>query len=276
MINLMVYDLSQYRFLWSSQTLRLVLWYFTLYILLYLAAAGVMTIVVSSRWRMIGTPVRSRNIARFQRTREVAQSLVTVLIFTLVALFMFADARIHDRHLIYSDLTGSSWLYQSASLLFLIVLHDTYFYWTHRLLHLPTVRYLGHAVHHRSKTPTPWAAYSFSPLEALIHASFVPLFVCLIPIDSLVYGLFLIHMLVRVVILHSGGELLPPGALDHWFLKWLTSSVHHDLHHRFGRCNYGLYFTWWDRAMNTEYSRYREEFVRYTSQSSKGRSMASS
>ena len=34
----------------------------------------------------------------------------------------------------------------------------------------------------------------------------------------------------------------------------------HDLHHAALRCNYDLYFTWWDRLMGTEHPHYRERF----------------
>ena len=34
------------------------------------------------------------------------------------------------------------------------------------------------------------------------------------------------------------------------------------MHHRFVRCNYGLYYNVWDRLMGTNHERYEDEFDR--------------
>ena len=34
-------------------------------------------------------------------------------------------------------------------------------------------------------------------------------------------------------------------------LDFIVTTTHHDLHHQHGRSNYGLYFTFWDRLLNT-------------------------
>jgi Delta7-sterol 5-desaturase len=33
--------------------------------------------------------------------------------------------------------------------------------------------------------------------------------------------------------------------------------LHHEMHHAYGRHNYGLYFVWWDRWCGTEHPQYR-------------------
>ena len=57
-----------------------------------------------------------------------------------------------------------------ASIGIAIVVHDTWFYWTHRLMHHRRLFKLFHRVHHESTNPTPWAAYCFAPLEAMAQA----------------------------------------------------------------------------------------------------------
>src|SRR3546814_2958407 len=54
--------------------------------------------------------------------------------------------------------------------LFRSLLHDSFFYWTHRLLHRPRWFRLAHAVHHESRPPTAWAAMSFHPIEAVTRS----------------------------------------------------------------------------------------------------------
>ncbi|MBB3167458.1 sterol desaturase family protein [Simiduia aestuariiviva] len=42
----------------------------------------------------------------------------------------------------------------------------------------------------------------------------------------------------------------------------LTTPTHYDLHHQKFNGNYGLYFTWWDRWMGTEFPGYKADFKR--------------
>jgi len=63
----------------------------------------------------------------------------------------------------------------------LVVAHDTWFYWTHRALHDRRWFRAVHGRHHASLHPTPWAAYAFHPVEALVQAIFLPLFLLLVP-----------------------------------------------------------------------------------------------
>src|SRR5262249_10016213 len=149
--------------------------------------------------------------------------------------------------------------YTLAGLPLLLVLHDAWFYWVHRLMHLrPFFRHF-HGLHHRSRTPTPWAAYAFAPGEALLMSLFVPLVTMAIPVHVLVLFVFLAIMIVRNAMGHSGIEFHPRWWIDSP-LDALTTVTHHDLHHQRIGGNYGLYFTWWDRWMGTEFADYREAF----------------
>ena len=76
----------------------------------------------------------------------------------------------------------------------------------------------------------------------------------------MVIYLFMLHMIGRNVIGHSGFELFPRGTAGHRVFGWLTTNTHHDLHHSADGINYGLYFTWWDRLAGTEHPEYREIF----------------
>jgi sterol desaturase/sphingolipid hydroxylase (fatty acid hydroxylase superfamily) len=141
------------------------------------------------------------------------------------------------------------------------VAHDAYFCWTHRLMHHRRLFRTFHLAHHRSRLPTPFAAYAFAPAEAVVQALFLPLFLLAVPMCGWAIFAFLLHMIVRNVIGHSGHEWSPRGtATSRWF-GWLTTVTHHDLHHENERGNYGLYFSWWDRLMGTEHPDYRRRFA---------------
>ena len=186
---------------------------------------------------------------------EVAYSLSTVLIFSGIGLsLVYAQQAGLTR--IYMDVAERGWAYLGTSVALAIVLHDAYFYWTHRLLHWKPLYRFVHHVHHRSTSPTPWAAYAFHPLEALIQAGVYLLVVFTIPIHPLALMLFLLYMIVRNVVGHLGFEIWPAGFARHPLTRWHLTPTHHDLHHRRGKGNYGLYFSFWDDWIGTSRSDY--------------------
>jgi sterol desaturase/sphingolipid hydroxylase (fatty acid hydroxylase superfamily) len=218
------------------------------------------------RWRR--NPFRGRKIQpAFQPPatirREVRYSFLTALVFALngFCIYLFMD---RGWTLIYSEVAEYGWLYGAASLAAAIVLHDAYFYWTHRMMHHPRLFNLFHRVHHESTSPSPWAAYAFAPLEGVVQTLFLTFLVFILPLHVTVIYLFMLHMIARNVIGHSGFELFPRGVPAHRLFGVLTTNTHHDLHHSSTGANYGLYFTWWDRLAGTENPDYRAAFDRVT------------
>jgi len=205
-----------------------------------------------------------RDPGRHRILAEVGWSMSTVLTFSAVGLSIsFARAAGFTRIDTASEAAG--WGRVLAAVGLMVLIHDAWFYWTHRLLHSgPLLRHV-HRVHHRSTSPTPWAAYAFHPLEALVQAAIFPLLVFTVPAHPRALGIFLIFMIARNVIGHLGFELLPRGFSRHALGRWHTTPTHHDLHHRHGSGNYGLYFTFWDEWMGTTRPEYHEEFDRVTS-----------
>ena len=115
-----------------------------------------------------------------------------------------------------------------------------------------------HLTHHRSITPTPFAAYAFSTGEAAVEAGFVLVWLLFVPVPVAAGAAFMAIMIVRNAWGHVGIEIHPRWWADHPVTGLFTTTVHHDLHHSGGlKYNFGLYFTWWDRMMGTEHPRYR-------------------
>jgi Delta7-sterol 5-desaturase len=191
-------------------------------------------------------------------TREVGYSILTTAVYSTVALATLElEHQGYIRH--YDDIATYPLWYTAVSLPWVLIMHDAYFYWVHRLMHWRPLFRLFHLVHHRSHTPTTWAAYSFAPGEAVLMAMFVPLYAIVFPIHDTVLFVFLGIMIVRNAMGHSGVEFHPRWWVDSP-LDIFTTVTHHDLHHQRARGNYGLYFTWWDRWMKTEFSDYKERF----------------
>ncbi|MEQ8348997.1 MAG: sterol desaturase family protein [Sneathiellaceae bacterium] len=208
--------------------------------------------------------LQSRRPSGRQVRREVALSLVTAILFASVSLLAVILPAQAGWNRLYAGPVGDGWGYLLFSLVLMILVHDAWFYWIHRLMHQPALMARMHRTHHLSRTPTPWAAYAMAPAEAVLQIAFVPLFVLLVPSHPLMLLLWSLHMILRNAIGHAGVEVYPASWFDRRPFRWLTSTTHHDLHHETGRLNYGLYFTFWDRAMGTEHPAYRARFAAAT------------
>ncbi len=193
--------------------------------------------------------------------REIAWSMSTAVVFSFVGTVVFYGTRAGVLRL-YDDASARGFAWLGVSFVVLVVLQDAYFYFTHRAMHHKKVFALVHRVHHMSTSPSPWAAYAFSPIEALVHAAFVPLVLLVVPVHTLVLFAFLGFMIVRNVLGHLGVELFPRGFTRSRVGQWSTTTTHHDLHHRAPRYDFGLYFTWFDRLFGTTDPRYHDEFER--------------
>ena len=63
-------------------------------------------------------------------------------------------------------------------------------------------------MHHESRPPTPWAAFSFHPYESIIGAVFLPVLALVVPIHVGAILFILTVMTVCAVLNHSGFEVL--------------------------------------------------------------------
>ena len=199
-------------------------------------------------WRR---PHRRPGHAR-QVRREIGWSMASAVIYGAPAGILAWGWQERGWTRLYSDAGDYPWWWLPASLGVYLLLHDTWFYWTHRLMHRPWWYKRMHAVHHASRPPTAWAAMSFHPYEAISGAAIIPLLTLLIPIHVAVLGLLLGIMTVMGVTNHMGWELFPRRLVQGGYGKWLITASHHELHHQKYRCNYGLYFRFWDHLLGTD------------------------
>jgi sterol desaturase/sphingolipid hydroxylase (fatty acid hydroxylase superfamily) len=191
--------------------------------------------------------------------REVITSLRTAAIFSLIGFGLYVAVS-RGWIVLYPDFRNKGVGYFCATLALMIVAHDAYFYWTHRLMHHPRLFRRFHHTHHKSQVPTPWAAYAFAAPEALVQGAFMPLYVALVPTHQFALFIFMAFQIVRNVMGHAGVEVHPAGMARSRWLGWNNTTTHHDLHHQTGRHNFGLYFRWWDRLMGTEHPEYLQRF----------------
>ncbi|HHW77820.1 MAG TPA: sterol desaturase family protein [Xanthomonadaceae bacterium] len=200
---------------------------------------------------------------------EIHYSLLTGLIIALTVM-MILYATLNGWTRIYVNLSDYGAAYFFFSIALQLVLHDAYFYWTHRLMHLKGLFKLAHRVHHFSISPSPWAAYSFHPLEAIVQVAILPVFAFTIPLHYAALFIFITYNLGNNVLGHLGYELFPKGFINHVIFKWHTTSTHHNMHHEKFNCNYSLYFRWWDLLMGTTHPDYAKRFREITKKQSVG------
>jgi Delta7-sterol 5-desaturase len=219
------------------------------WLVLWIALAGVLR----------GRKIRETSPPAKQLVTEFFTSLRSVAIFSSFGLIPYILER---GGILHGAATAAGWgpIWFWTSLALMILAHDAYFYWAHRLVHDPRLFRAFHLRHHRSHNPSPFTAYSFDIGEAAIMAAFVPTWVILVPTQWEVVGLFVLHQIIRNTLGHSGYELMPARKDGRPMFDMFTTTTHHDLHHEKG-WNYGLYFTWWDRMMGTEHPEYHARFA---------------
>ena len=102
--------------------------------------------------------------------------------------------------------------------------------------------------------------WAFHPLENLIE--FLPFILFPMPFPIYWPILFLWQPLdlLNNVLGHLGYEIYPKNWVHLPFFKYKTASTHHNMHHEQFTGNYGLYFTFWDKWMKTEFTDYPKRF----------------
>lgn len=190
---------------------------------------------------------------------EIKWSVWALLVFTLLSTVMVTIIMNGDTKM-YFEIGKFGWPYFVFSIILAFFLHDAYYYWMHRFMHNKKVFRHIHLVHHRSKTPTPFAIYSFQPLEVFLQFMVYPFMLFLIPYHPVAFGIFIAYDLFINVAGHTGFEFLPARFTDHWFFRWQNSVTHHDMHHSHLTSNFGLYFNIWDRLMGTLHKDYQQTF----------------
>lgn len=176
---------------------------------------------------------------------EIRQSLITMLMVALILTIMKLMSE-HHLNQIYYQISDFGWGYFLLSIPLMILIHDAYFYFLHRTLHHPKLYRKFHIIHHLSVNPTPFAAYSFHPLEGFLSSAILLVISVVIPVHINAFIIFSVIWTVVNINGHLGYELFS-GRKN----KWINNSTAHHLHHQGVNGNFGLYFTFWDKWLKT-------------------------
>ncbi len=206
-----------------------------------------------------------------QWRRELLLSACTITIAAAIApAILLLGARQHMAF--YRDVaTHGGWAYFAFSILLMLGLRDTLFYWSHRAMHARPAFRFTHRSHHLSTNPNPLTSYAVSPVESLFDTvlPFV-LILFLVPKHPVAYALFLWIDAGVAVYGHMGIEIFPRGTSRHWLGRWINTPTAHNWHHATARHNYGFHFLVWDRLMGTVDPGYDARFDAATTPLPKG------
>lgn len=241
------------------------IFFFLLMTARYLLVAGsaFLVLYVLFRQKFIYRKIQKLFPKNKDYAREIFYSFITIIIFACVALLLNSHyIKPHTR--IYRKISDLGWVYFFCSILLALLIHDTYFYWTHRLMHHPKLFRLFHLTHHRSTNPSPWAAYAFNPFEAVVEAGVIFVIAFIIPITNVAILVFLLIMIIYNVYGHTGYEIYPRWVVNSKLGKWLNTSTNHNMHHKYFKNNYGLYFRFWDEIMGTTDPDYENNLMEIT------------
>lgn len=196
--------------------------------------------------------------------REIAHSMSTGFVLAAIGCaVLFTPLKAHT--LIYNNLSDYHGWWIPVSLFISLILHDTYFYWMHRIMHHKALFKYTHLVHHQSTNPSPWSSYSFHLLEAIVEGSIVLVLAFVLPMHAIMLVLFVVLGFIINVYGHLGYEIMPRGLRSSFLFQLINTSVYHNLHHSKFKGNYSLYFRWWDKWMGTENPDYEKEYDRIQS-----------
>lgn len=179
--------------------------------------------------------------------REIKLTAQAMPIMSIPTIFLFL-LEIRGYSKLYDNIGEfpSGWIYLVGSIFSFLFFTDMLIYWIHRGMHHRLIYKRVHKPHHLWKIPSPFASHAFHPLDGFMQSLPYHIYPFIFPLHKAVYlGLYL-AVNIWTISIHDGNFHVPQ------ILKpFINGSAHHTDHHMFFECNYGQYFTLWDRLGGT-------------------------
>jgi Delta7-sterol 5-desaturase len=233
---------------------------------------AILTIVYLIFWKLFAVKIKNFRIQFKQRAdakqikREIINSIGASMSGALFGSIVFyLSTKGYTK--VYTDINEHSKFFAYSGFFILLIIDDAWFYWTHRLLHHPKIYKYVHAVHHKSIDVTPYTSMSFHAIEPMIASFWIFPVAFIFPIYMPALAVLQIYGLLDNIKSHLGYEFFPKNFNKGW-LRFLSSSTYHNMHHSKFNGNYGVHFRFWDRLCGTEFKDYEQEFDRINQQKS--------
>lgn len=220
------------------------------------AALLIMSVAYFVFWVAFGNKLSNRKIQLSKRAGwsqikgEIGASLIS---FTGSTAFMLLLLSFKDSGLtmFYVEAGKNGLLYEVLTVITMVVISDTWFYWSHRTMHHPGIYKYVHALHHKSLDVNPYTSTSFHVIEALWLTVWVLPLAMVMPISMTALGVVQVIGTFNNLKSHLGYELFPDFFRIAPF-NMLVTATNHSLHHTQYNGNYGLFFRFWDIVCGTE------------------------
>lgn len=227
-------------------------WLVVFFLSTLLAIIFIRYVAFASLYQMLLASVKKSTIniyslKRNQIRKEIKWSFLSSVVFTIFSAISYWGFQ-KGWTMVYTEVSSYPLWYFFVSPFILLILYETYYYWLHRAMHIPLLFKIIHKAHHESLHPTVFTSFAFHPLEAILQFLFFPIVIILIPFHYYILMAVLLLMTLSAIVNHGGVEIFRKK----FILKHIIGSSHHERHHTEFRTNFGLYFTWWDKWMNTE------------------------
>ncbi|MFN8355275.1 MAG: sterol desaturase family protein [Spirosomataceae bacterium] len=218
-----------------------------------LAIMGVAYFIV---WYIFGKVLKNRKIQLSKRAGwpqikdEVSSAAIAIFGNTIFVSIIFS---LKEQGLtkLYTEGGQFGIGYEVLSVIVLILISDTWFYWFHRWMHHPKVYKYVHALHHKSLDVNPFTSTSFHVIEAILLTLWILPLVLIMPISASALGVVQALGSFNNIKSHLGYELFPQFFRIPPF-NMLVTATNHSLHHTQYNGNYGLFFRFWDIVCDTE------------------------
>lgn len=236
--------------------------FFTMILARYFLIAGGTYLFFYSFWKRSPISDNDSCFAHPWRSiqKDIKLSIFSAIIFSLICAFVLSQWGWEVTRLYHHPEQYGLW-YLGVSYVFVLIVQDTYFYFTHRLFHHRSLFRWFHQGHHQFHNPTPLTSFAFDPLEAIAQCLFLVGLVFVIPLHFITLIAVLMTMTIWSVVNHLGLERLPQSFPHHWFGRWFIGPAHHSSHHLNYTVNYGLYFTFWDKILGTQDPNYERQVL---------------
>ncbi len=159
----------------------------------------------------------------------------------------FAYCVYYHHGLVYTDIHKYGIPYFIFSFILATFVHDFYYYWLHRFLHLRFMFKKIHYIHHSTRNPTAVTFLTLHPLETIMTSLSTPIIIFLFPMSATALVMLYMYNLMHAAYAHNGFEWFP-GKISR---RWLNNAVAHNIHHKNVDVNFSYYYLIWDRVFGT-------------------------
>jgi ring-1,2-phenylacetyl-CoA epoxidase subunit PaaE len=222
-----------------------------------IGALSILSIVYLIFWVIFGRKLSNRKIQLSKRAGwsqikgEIGATLISFIGSTLLMLLLllFKDNGLAK---FYNEAGKYGVWYEVLTVCILVLASDTWFYWSHRIMHHPRIYKYVHALHHKSLDVNPFTSTSFHMIEAVWLTLFVIPIVFVMPVSMTALGIVQVLGTLNNLKSHLGYELFPGFFSKVTPFNMLVTATNHSLHHTQYNGNYGLFFRFWDILCGTE------------------------